>query len=305
MIVLVLVCALVAGLAALRIAAPYAQRELGRGGALAAMGLVVVVFWGAMSVYLVNGQPEAPGAPHAEVVARLAGIDPVLLTPLELEERLRANLRENPDNVEALTLLGRFLSHTGRELEAVSLFEQALWLRRDPRVLSDLGQSLVVLNQGQVTQEAERAFTAAYGLDPSMPEPAFFLGTAYYERGDRRQAAKIWSDIIGRLNEDDPFRSAIVARAVDMLSRPPGGSDDVALEDIEESMVDVLQTHLEKDPGDLSGWLVLARVRMVRGETEAGLHTLGQARMRFDKDAGALALIDAMQITVKVRENDA
>jgi len=317
MIVFVLICAILGGLAALRIAAPFAKPDLGRGGAVAAASVAGVIAVGALGAYVVNGEPEAPGAPYAAVAERLANTDPALLSPAEQEERLRAALRENPEDVEALALLGRFLSRTERELEAIGLFERALRLNEDPRVLSDLGQSLVVLNEGQVTEEAERAFAASYALDPSLPEPAFFLGAAYYERGERREAAEIWSAIIGRLDEGDPFRAAIAARAADLLSRPSGGpgtnqaapfadaiAEGVAPEDLVESMVGGLQARLEADPEDLSGWLTLARARLMQGQSEDGQEALRQAQAIFGEDVGALALIAAMQTAFTAEESD-
>lgn len=317
MIVFILICAALAGVAAFRIASPMISADQGRTGILVGLGVIAFVMTGALGVYAVNGKPGEAGAPYAEVTARLSETDPSLLTPAEQEERLRAMLRHEPENVEALTMLGRFLSRTERELEAISLFERALRIEEDARTLSDLGQALVVLNESQVTVEAERAFAAARSLDPALPEPAFFLGAAYYERGDRRGAAEIWSDIIGRLNEGDPFRAAIAARAADLLSRPSGGPDSegaapfadaaangVAPEDLIESMVGGLQARLEEDPDDLSGWLTLARARLMQGEIEAGAEALNTARIHFEADTGALAMIGAMQPAFSPEESD-
>ena len=307
MIVFILLTAVIGAVAAWRLAMPFLKTREGAGRILALI-IVPVVLLGALGFYFVNGEPETPGAPYASVAQRLADTDPEQLSPEEQEARLRAILRENPQDVQALTLLGRFLSRTERELEAVTLFTRALQIEEDPRTLSDMGQALVVLNDGQVTPEAERAFEAANALDPGLPEPAFFLGSAYYARGERKAAAAVWSDIIARLDEGDPFRAAIAARAADLLSRPQGGpgssgaapfADAIAAgaapEDLAEMMVSRLEARLEDDPDDLSGWLTLARARWTQGQTEAGLEALARARERFEGDAGALALISAMR----------
>lgn len=317
MIVFILICAVLGGLAAYRIAAPLISADQGRTSILVGLGLVAFVMTGTLSVYAINGQPGEAGAPYADVTARLNETDPDLLSPAEQEERLRAILRREPENVEALTLLGRFLSRTERELEAIGLFERALRIDEDARTLSDLGQALVVLNDGQVTVEAERAFTGARRLDPALPEPAFFLGAAYYERGQRQQAAEIWSDIIGRLNEGDPFRAAIAARAADLLSRPAGGPNSdggapfaeaaaqgVSAEELVDAMVGGLEARLAEDPEDLSGWLTLARARLMQGQPEAGVQALNTARTHFETDTGALALIAAMQSAFSSEESD-
>lgn len=307
MIVFILLTAVIGAVAAWRLAMPFLKASDG-GGRILALVMVPAVLLGALGFYFVNGEPETPGAPYTSVAQRLADTAPEALTAEEQEARLRAILREDPDDVQALTLLGRFLSRSERELEAVTLFTRALQIEEDPRILSDLGQSLVMLNDGQVTPEAERAFEAANALDPSLPEPAFFLGSAYYARGERNEAAQVWSDIIARLDEGDPFRAAIAARAADLLSRPQGGpgssgaapfADAIAAgaapEDLAEMMVGRLESRLEDDPDDLSGWLTLARARWTQGQAEAGLEALDRARTHFEDNSGALALIAAMR----------
>ena len=317
MMVFIVLTAVIGAVSAWRLAMPFLKTGQAGAGRLASLVMVPVVLLGALGFYFVNGEPETPGAPYAEVAQRLADTNPEELTSEEQEARLRAILRENPEDVQALTLLGRFLSRTERELEAVTLFTRALQIEEDPRILSDMGQALVVLNNGQVTPEAERAFEAANALDPSLPEPAFFLGSAYYARGERTEAAAVWSDIIMRLDDGDPFRAAIAARAADLLSRPQGGPGSagaapfadaiaagVAPEDLAEMMVSRLEARLEDDPDDLSGWLTLARARWTQGQTEAGLEALERARSRFEDNAGALALISAMRTAFSVEESE-
>ena len=318
MIGFILISALIGALAAWRLAMPFFKASGTEvSNRILALAAVPVVLLGALGLYFINGEPETPGAPYSEVAARLNATDPTQLTPDEQEARLRAILREDRDDLQALTLLGRFLARTERELEAVTFFTRALQIEEDPRILSDLGQALVVLNDGQVTPEAERAFDAAYALDPTLPEPPFFLGAAYYARGDRNEAARIWSDIIARLDAGDPFRAAIAARAADLLSRPQGrpGSDGAAPfadaiaagaapEDLANMMVDRLEMRLEENPDDLSGWLTLARARWMQDEPEAGAEALERARARFENNPGALVLISAMQSAFSREEND-
>ena len=317
MIVFILLTAIIGAAAAWRLARPFLNGDGDNQSRVVALAIAPLVLLGALGLYFINGEPDTPGAPYAAVAERLALTDPEQLTPEEQEARLRAILREDPEDLQALTLLGRFLSRTERELEAVTLFTRALRIEEDPRILSDLGQALVVLNQGQVTPEAERAFEAANALDPALPEPAFFLGSAFYERGERNEAARVWSDIITRLDEGDPFRAAIAARAADLLSRPQGGpSSDgaapfadalaagVTPEDLAEMMVSRLELRLEENPDDLSGWLTLARARWTQGQPEAGLEALERARAHFAGNAGALALITAMRMAFNGEESE-
>lgn len=323
MMIAVFIFAALGVLGALHIAGPLARGAETARGRLGALAIAAVLAVGALGAYAVNGEPDAPGQPYAEMAERLRNTDPTLLGPAEQEERLRDAIRQDPEDATALALLGRFLSRTERELEAIALFERSLQLEESPRILSNLGQALVVLNEGQVTPEAERAFLAANAGDPALPEPAFFLGAAAYARGDRLDAAARWSDIIARLDEADPFRAAIAARAADLLSRPSGGpavdaadpqseapfagaaADGASMDEMVAMMVNGLEARLAEDPQDLSGWLTLARARVMQDRPDEARAALSQARAEFADDAGAEALVAAIETAFGLEESDA
>lgn len=310
--IVIAISGLIAVLAAIYIATPVA-----RGGArLLGLALVAVVALGAFASYFVNGEPDNPGQPYDVLVERLRTTDPLLLTPLEQEERLRDAIRREPDDVQALTLLARFLSRTERELEAISLYERALRQGEDARILSDIGETLVNLNEGEITAPAMDAFRRANLIDPNLPEPAFFLGAAAYADGDRATATEYWSDVIGRLPAGDPYRRAIAERAADMLSRPMGGpgnggeapfanGEEVDVEAMVSAMVERLELRLEAEPGDLSGWLTLARARMMMEQPEQAADALDAARTRFAGQPGKLALVTALSTAFGFEESDA
>lgn len=313
MIVLILICAVIGALAALYIARPLA----GNTARFAAPACAVVIAIGALAAYWVNARPEAPGQPYSVLVERLRSVDPQTLTAPEQEEILRAALREDPGDAEAALLLGRYLGRTGRELEGVVLLERALRVEESARLWSELGQALVNLN-GAVTLQARQAFSEARALDPSLPEPAFFLGAAAYEDGDRAAAADIWADILVRLDDNDPFRRSIAGRAADLLSRPQGGPGSAGaapfaeaaregadMEAVIAGMVDGLEARVTAEPDDLSGWLTLARARMMQNDPEAARGALARARETFTGEPGKLAMIAAMDAAFADRETDA
>ena len=313
MIVVVMISGLAAILAAIYVATPLARG--GRTAALACAGLIAI---GALGVYMINGEPDMPGQPYSGLVERLRTADPMSLSAVEQEERLRDALRTDPEDVEALALLGRYLSRTERELEAVALFERALRIEETARIYSDLGQALLNLNDGALTAQARTAFGQANRLDPSMPEPAFFLGVAAFEDGDRAEAAQRWAGIIARLDGDDPFRQAIAARAGDLLSRPAGGpgaegaapfaqaaAEGADPEAMIAAMVDGLQARVEADPDDLSGWLSLARARRMQDQPDDARAALDAARAQFAGQPGQTAIIAAVERALELEESDA
>jgi cytochrome c-type biogenesis protein CcmH len=313
MIGVVAISGLIAILAAIYVATPLARG--GRVAALACAGLIAV---GALGVYLINGEPDAPGQPYSVLVERLRTADPMSLSAIEQEERLRDAIRTNPEDVQAMALLGRYLSRTERELEAVALFERVLRVEETARTYSDLGQALLNLNEGTLTPQARTAFAEAYQLDPTMPEPAFFLGVAAFEDGERGEAVRLWAEIIEQLDADDPFRQAIAARAGDLLSRPSGGpgsdgaapfaqaaADGADMDAVIGSMVDGLQARLEADPDDLSGWLSLARARRMLDQPDNARAALDAARGQFAGQPGETAIIAAVEQALQLEESDA
>lgn len=303
MIALTLIAALIGVAAALYIAAPLASGAKRPAVALGAAGLIAV---GAFALYLVGGSPQTPGQPHGAVVERLESADPATLSLEESEERLRAAVRRDPSDAEALAMLGRLLARTERELEAVAVLERSLRIAEDPRVLSDLGQALVNLNEGTVSAQAERAFAAAHQMDPDLPEPAFFLGVAAYQAGDRARAAELWGEILTRLEASNPFRQAIAARAADLLSRPSAGPGEgeapfaaMAAEGADAdamvaAMLDRLSARLEDDPDDFSGWLTLIRARAATGDVDAARAALQNAAARFAEEDDKAIILAAL-----------
>lgn len=317
MIAVILICAIAGAAAALYVARPFALGR-DRSARLAGLACAGAIAVGALGAYLVNGEPQLRGAPYTEIAERLRNADPQSLTAREQEEVLRAAIRDDPRDVQALSLLGRYLARTDRELEGVVLLERAIAVDgTNPRLWTSLGEALVNLNE-EVTPQARRAFSQANALDPSLPEPAFFLGVAAYEAGDRNAAADAWADILQRLDPEDPFRQAIAGQAADLLSRPQGGPGsagaapfaDAAREgadmsDMVAGMVDGLETRLSAEPDNLSGWLTLARARMMQDNPGEARAALDRARTEFADQPGKLAMIAAVERAMPQLETDA
>lgn len=313
MIAVVLICSLIGLGAAIYVATP-----LARAGRMVALACAALIALGALGAYVVNGQPDMPGSPYASRMAQISSADPETLTAAEQEERLRAAIRDNPQDVAAMTLLGRFLARTDRELEGIGLFERALRIEPTARLYADFGQALVNLNDGTITDRARRAFERAQALEPDLPEAAFFLGVADYQSGDRGAAAARWAGMVAMLPPGDGFREQIAARAADLLSRPSGGpqgdpeagggpdlGDDVDPATRIAAMVDGLERRLADEPEDFSGWLTLARARAMLEQPAGAEAALQAARDRFQSEPGKLAMIAALSRALQLEESDA
>lgn len=104
----------------------------------------------------------------------------ITVTPGDEEARLRQRLAEHPQDVGAMLALADLLSNTGRGLEAVSLYEQAVHLRPDdPAIRLAFGRTLLLYGY---YADAEVQLQRAHDLDPADPAPLYFLAQLYESR---------------------------------------------------------------------------------------------------------------------------
>ena len=96
---------------------------------------------------------------------------------LEEAERLyREVVRDHPDNVDALRMLGRIAQSVGRHVDAERLFRRAVRLAPDfAGALTDLGRVLKEQNQ---FEEAIECFGKVIELEPDNPQAHFQLAGA-------------------------------------------------------------------------------------------------------------------------------
>lgn len=299
MIGFALAAALIGAAIAVFVFAPFRGAGTPRWAGPAAAAALLIA---AGAAYWVGGSPEQEGAPYERQAAERRATDPATLGPEARIERLRDIVREDAEDAEAWAMLGRELARMERELEAVSAFQRALSIEPTARSFSDLGQTLINLNEGEVTPDARSAFEAAYRLDPSLPEAGFFLGLGAYQSGEREAATAYWTDTLARLEPGDPFRAIISRQAAELLSRPDVDAEavaaarqdgaDITPEERIAGMIGGLEERTASGEGSLSDWLVLMRVRAMMNDMEGARDALANAEARFGDEAGSAAILD-------------
>lgn len=96
---------------------------------------------------------------------------------------LRRGLEENPDDLEG-------------------------WLA--------LGMAMVGHAEGNVTPAAIHAFERARRIDPAHPGAEYFLGFAYLQSGEIRNARAVWAGLAERSPADAPWREGLEAQVSDL-----------------------------------------------------------------------------------------
>ncbi|MEE2527064.1 hypothetical protein V0U79_11855 [Hyphobacterium sp. HN65] len=272
-------------------------------------GVVLV----AATAYLASGQPGFAGAPYARQANARMETDPSMLTAAQREERWRDLIREDETNAEAWTQLGRMLARSERELEAINAFQRSLRLELDARTLSYLGETFINLNQGQVTAEAVSAFEEANRLDPDLPEPAFFLGLADFQRDDVESAETRWLDLIARLDARSPYRILIAQQVYQMLSQPrvdaaavAAAADDPDFDPRTRivGMIARLQERTDSGEAGFADRLRLVRAYGMMGQDEDAGRVLLEARETFSDNEGAMVILDILLAALAIDEDE-
>lgn len=181
---------------------------LGAGGAVAA----------ALGLYLVVGTSGLPDQSYERRVDEWAA-QPEALDSVQIAAVITRLVREQPDNRQALTMLGAARFDAGDPIGAASAFRRALALDpEDARSWARLGESLVRANDGSVGGDAEAAFREALKRDQTQLGARYFLGEAALSRGDAAGVRAMWLPLIAALDPADPRRADLERRL------PPGGA---------------------------------------------------------------------------------
>jgi cytochrome c-type biogenesis protein CcmH len=147
-----------------------------------------------------QGEGTAGGAPHAVDSAEFAA----------LIERLAARMKEQPDDADGWSMLGRSYMAMGRADEALPAFQRASKLMpNDAMRLADLADAVAVKNGRSLEGEPTRLIARALELDPDNLKALTLAGTAAFNKGDYAGAVRYWD----RAVQVGPPDSSIVEQA--------------------------------------------------------------------------------------------
>ena len=243
---------------------------------LAACALFTVGIGGG-SYYLLGrphlAQREANGLNTREV----SGLIPFLI------ERVR----QYPKDARAWRYLGEAYMAAKDPRDAAKAYGKVIELtgQGDAALDAAYGEALVGANNGAVTPEAEKAFTAALAIDPSSAPARFYLGLARAERKDATGAIEMWQSLLADIPVTSPLHQVLVDRIAMLTSQGLAGGKGAAPNP--RAMVAMLAARLKADPNDALGWVRLMRAYTVLGEMEKAKQALADARKAFpdNKDA--------------------
>ena len=270
--------------------------ERGRTGILIAALFVPLAGFG---LYSQVGAPDIPAMPFAERGAEQDDARQLQQLVVELRTRLEAD----PDGGETRgwELLAQTYMNMNRPSDAARAFEQ-IADREDATsaTLSQYAEALITAESGVVTPRAGRIIDRALALDASNPAATYYRSLEMDQAGDAAGARTLLLDRLGRETQLQPWMPTFLTAANGLAERlglpeagmpefeaprGPSAADIAAAGEMSEgertefirSMVDGLEARLQDEPGDLDGWLQLARALVVLGEEDRAFKALQAA----------------------------
>ena len=285
-----------------------------RSGRVLAVLLALVLPVGALAVYGSVGRPDLPAQPLASrnLEQERGGPPKSVLAAMD---KLKAQLAENPNDLQGWLILGQAYAKMGRNTDAADALRHAVALNKDDVEIQGLfGETLVSANDGMVPEEAVTAFDAVLAKEPKDPRARFFAALARYQAGDQQGALDRWSALMAESPADAPWvpvlrdqiREAAVALNLDPAKVTPqplppeqkeqaqqtapnaqanAQGNAAGQDEMIRGMVANLAARLDADPSDVDGWLKLARSYGVLGDTAKALDAARKARERAPERA--------------------
>lgn len=231
-------------------------------------------------------------------------------------DALEAKVQADPQDGTAWGSLGLAYFSEGRFADAVRAYERATALAPGKAILwAALGEARVMASERDpMPAAAVEAFEKAIALDAGDERSRYFLAVKRDLAGDHAGAIGDWLALLEDSPADAPWRSDLVrtieqvgkingidvaariaaasakspAAAAPLAARAIPGPDAQDLRaasaipprqqrDMAEGMVARLEARLERQPGNVEGWIMLIRSRMTLGEDEKARAALAQA----------------------------
>ncbi len=307
------------------------------GGSPLLAGLVVIaLFAGAYLIYRQIGAPLYPDMPleqrlaaaeelrksrisQAEAEARLpAGTVTADVSPehLALMDKLRAALKDRPDDLQGHILLARNEAALQNFQAAARAQERVLQLLGPDATAADwadLADILVLAAGGYVSPQAETALRRALQLDPTNGVARYYLGVMLAQNLRPDLAFQVWAGLLDQSGPNDPWvepiraqiesaaRDAGIRYTLPPLGRGPSQADIAAAQDMTEAerqemiaaMVEQLAARLADEGGPATEWARLIGALGVLGDTDRAAAVWRESQDVFAASPEALAQLRA------------
>jgi cytochrome c-type biogenesis protein CcmH len=238
----------------------------------------------AFGVYGVLGQPDLPAQP----LEQRADIPPPEMSLDDAIARIEAQLKVTPDDVRGWTVIAPAYMELGRFADAANALRKVIELdgaTADRE--TDLGEAVMMANDGSMVGEPQSLFASAAALDPSHVRSRYYLAEAAMAQGDYEAAQTQWRAVLALATGSEPWlanaRAGLDAAEAGMRGEVP---NDPAI----AGMVEGLSDRLMQSGGSVEEWTRLVRSRLVLGQTAEAQAAYDAARAAYPDAAQRTAL---------------
>lgn len=141
---------------------------------------------------------------------------------VELVQKVKDHLRENPEDSRGWFMLGRTYLSLQQYPEAVAALERSYDLTpQEPAVLLALADALAMTQNGSMAGEAEHLVNLALKLVPEDPTAIWLAGLAAEQGGRNREAFDYWMSLLPLLKEDVQSQTEVKALLTDLKKKHP------------------------------------------------------------------------------------
>lgn len=242
----------------------------------------------AFGVYGALGRPDLPAQPLSE----RTDVPPPQMTLDDAIARIEVQLKATPDDLRGWTVVAPAYMQMGRFADAANALRKVIELDGPTAEReTDLGEALMMANNGEAKGEPMTLFRSAAGRDPAHVRSRYYLASEATREGDFAAAKAEWEALLKLSQGGESWVANAEAGLVAAEAGLNGGTlpDNSAI----AGMVEGLSTRLLKDGGTIEEWTRLVRSRLVLGQTEAAQQAYDAARKAYP-EAGDRTELDVL-----------
>lgn len=189
---------------------------------IAAVAIPAIAF----GVYLAVGNPAATDPKVIAAAAEASSPDDAKI--VAMVESLARKVRERPDDVQGLALLGRSMAALGRFRESADAYERLMKLTPgDAQVMADYADVLGMVQGRTLAGPPTELARQALKIDPKNKKALALLGTAAVDGGDYPLAIGYWQQLAAELPRDTDDYAQVQSILGEIRSRAGGAGKPV------------------------------------------------------------------------------
>lgn len=255
------------------------------GGFQSIMPYALLVLLVPAALYVVMGRPDLPAKPGFIANNRQMLVEEGGPTYGEALKAIQAHLEDAPDDKRGWDVLAKSARAIRDYSLAANAFAELARLEPDePKWRVQQLEAMLGMANGQMTPAARLVLARLMSDEPNHPAGQYYMGLAFFQAGDEDRARAVWLALADRSPEDAPWMAPLRERLEALGESLPTISDDemaavAAMSDEDREafiaqMIARLAARLEANPGDVEGWMMLARSQLSMGDRESAIAAL-------------------------------